>query len=790
MMLDVTSHFFPVEFIKRWIDLLAAHKMNVFHWHWSKCGRGRLANEGTPDRIDDKTRMPFGQNTAVIDIERIASMKRTSVGLLSLVALVVSLACASASADNPLKLLPTPKVLKVDGGQMPLTADSRIVATDPKLKPLADILANEILLVTRHKPAVVAGEARAGDIVLTINPALRADADIWTVHGQDVVQVRDYAHTIAVAGQAVVEGWDYRAVCEGTATLLQALQIVDGKALLPKMTVKDWPYSDYGAIMIDCARQHQPIYVLKAAVETCRLFKVRYLHLHLSDDSAFTFPSTAYPEASSIHYPPVTPYTLKELKDLVAYADARGVTCVPELEGPGHCTALLDGMGGKLGKAGNRPIDWLEPGAFSILDTLVGEMCDVFKSSPYFHFGGDEVGTGLLGDPRCDKYMKDNNLTGEHTLWIPYTKEMIKIVKKHGKKPVMWDGKPVGCPLDRSLAKDVVVYSWFPGYGGRAAQDLGYTTITVPWDLPPLPEFSMFTANGDVLTRKDKVLGHCRPMWEMDMVGLANAYLRDTPERHERTWGPDNVIEPDYRKNRMAKQNARADMIARPVTFAFAGAIKEGVFNDPITVTMSTTVPDVQIRYRLDGEEPTLESPLYEKPFQAAESMALRAALFDKDGKRIGNTAVASSLRYVHFEPSLTTGKPVSAASVGGTPEIPEKAEYAADGWVDGTKFWGTIPAPKWWKVDLQKEYSVGRIQVVPFFDGIRYYQYTVEVSTDDKTWTQVVDASKNTTPGTEKGYTHTFSPVKARYIKVNMLKNSDNPAVHLVEVRAWEAGK
>jgi len=369
---------------------------------------------------------------------------------------------------------------------------------------------------------------------------------------------------------------------------------------------------------------------------------------------------------------------------------------------------------------------------------------------------------------------------------------MAQIVKKHNKKTLMWDGLPVGCPLDKSLVNDIILYVWFPRAGrARAAQDMGYTTITVPWNMPPFVEFSMFTCNDDVLTRKDKVLGHCRPMWEMDHVALANGYLRGAPERHERTWGPDSVIEPDYHKNRMAKQNARADMIVRPVTIGYEGNIKEGIFNDPITVTMSTVAPGVQIRYRLDGEEPTMESPLYEKPFKAAESLNIRAALFDKDGKRLGNTTVGDNMRYVHFESSLTTGKPVSASKAGGgSPEDPEKAEYAADGWVDGTKFWGNIPAPLWWQVDLEKEYSVDRIQVVPYFDGIRYYQYTVEVSTDDKAWTQVVDASKNTTPGTEKGYIHKFDPVKARYVRVNMLKNSDNPAVHLVEVRAWEAGK
>ena len=372
-------------------------------------------------------------------------------------------------------------------------------------------------------------------------------------------------------------------------------------------------------------------------------------------------------------------------------------------------------------------------------------------------------------------------------LWFDPGSCLAKIVKKHGKKTIMWHGLPVGVPLDPSLAKDIIVYTWFPRKGeARAALDKGFTTITVPWDMPPFPEFSIFTCNNDVLKRTDNVLGHCRPMWEMNQVALATDYLRGAPERHERTWGPDNVIEEGYHKSRLAKQNVRADMIIRPVTISFNGQIKDGVFNDPITITMSTVVPGAQIRYRLDGRQPTMESPPYEKPFKAAESLNIRAELFDKDGKRIGNTSVVA-LRYVPFEKSLTTGKPATSSV---EHQNQDKPENAVDGWVDISKYWGAIPAPQWWKVDLEKEYSVDRIQVVPYFDGHRYYQYTVEVSIDDKNWTQVVDAGRNAEVGTEKGYMHKFNATKTRYIRVNMLKNSANPATHLVEVRAYEAGR
>ena len=714
---------------------------------------------------------------------------------LTLALALASLVCSPqtpARAGNLLNLLPSPKELKVEAGQIPLTADSRIIATDPKLQPLAEILSDEILLVTKLKLPVANADPKPGDIILKINPQLKAGAEILTVRGQEVLKTRDYAHTIAVTDRVTIEGWDYRATCEATATLLQAIVLNGNSVAIPKFTAKDWPYSDYGAIMPDCARNHQPINILKSAVETCRLFKIRYLHLHLSDDSAFTFPSTAYPDASKDHHPPVTPYTLAELQDLVAYADARGVTCVPELAGPGHATALMSGLKGKIGDPKWRAMDVLNPEIYPILDTIVGEMCAVFKSSPYFHIGGDEVEPAFyLPNEHVKKYMKEHNLTGEHTLWLPYGQNMAKIIKKYGKKTIMWDGRPVGVPLDRELAKDIILYTWFPLKGrAKEAQDFGYTTITVPWDMPPFPEFSIFTCNGDVLTTKDKVLGHCRPMWEMDQVALAHGYLSGAPERHERTWGPDNVIEEGFVQNRMAQQNTRAFTIIRPVTFEFTGAMKDGFFSEPITVAMSTTAPDLQIRYRLDGEEPTLDSPLYEKPFKVAESIRLRATLFDKAGRKIGNTSVAKTQEYRSFEQNLTTGKPAKASSIAGEGQGGEVAANANDGWVAGNKLWGAWKPPQWWQVDLEKITNLNRIHIFPWWESKRVFQYNIEVSEDEKTWTKVVDAEANQEPATEKGVIYKFKPTPARFIRVNMLKNSAQDAVQMVELRAYEAEK
>jgi len=200
-------------------------------------------------------------------------------------------------------------------------------------------------VTTGFKLEPAEGKGKPGDIVLKINSKLWAGEDILAVQKQKVVRTRDYAHTIVVSDKAVVEGWDYRAVCEGTATLVQSIAGKKGKYYIRQMKVKDWPHADYTSTMVDCGRQEIPLYVIKKVAEACRYYKIRYLHLHLCDDHGYTFPLKKYPNMGRYnrgHCEGDAPkvYDLEQLKELVAYADARGVTLVPELETPGHSDAI------------------------------------------------------------------------------------------------------------------------------------------------------------------------------------------------------------------------------------------------------------------------------------------------------------------------------------------------------------------------------------------------------------------------------------------------------------------
>ncbi|MCY2928540.1 MAG: discoidin domain-containing protein, partial [Planctomycetota bacterium] len=361
-----------------------------------------------------------------------------------------------------------------------------------------------------------------------------------------------------------------------------------------------------------------------------------------------------------------------------------------------------------------------------------------------------------------------------------------EFIKKNGKKTIYWGGFQ-GPPQDADM-RDCISYSWHSG--ARQAQDAGMTTITVPWEIHgPYEKWNIFSSNRDMLKRTDSVLGGARVAWEQSAEAYVNGCIYEAL-RQEGTWAVDTVTaslkELQQREKTCAAQLGR---LLRPVTFHIEGTVEDKTYSGPLTISLPGEVPaGCGVHYTMDGTEPTVRSARYEKPFTAKGSLRPRAAIFDEaSGEAISGYVFGPKVAYRDFEQSLSTGKPVTTSG-GVNPK--EKPENANDGWVDIAKFWGTTPAPQWWQVDLQKEYRVDRVHVYPYWDGVRYYQYTVEVSPDGTTWRQVVDASKNTTTGTEKGYLHTFEPVPARYVKVNVLKNSDNRAVHLVEVRVYEAGK
>ena len=294
-----------------------------------------------------------------------------------------------------------------------------------------------------------------------------------------------------ITDNATVRGGNYGAVALGTATLLQAMavekQAIKQAVSLPRMSIEDEPKSNFRGLMVDVARHQHSIASLKDIVELCRLYKVRYLQLHLTDDQAFMFPSRAYPLLNTKNENHRKSYTLEDLKDLVAFADHRNVTIIPEYEVPGHSAAVNRAMHDLFIIAKTKPyehhasINFCKDDVMRAVETITGEMCEVFKSSPYFHIGGDEADLALA-DQNVDfkAAMKKYDLPNQHELYRRFVCQMDDIMKKNGKQMIVWEG--FGRRGKVNIPKDIIVMAYEIRFymPGDLVKD-GYKVINAAW---------------------------------------------------------------------------------------------------------------------------------------------------------------------------------------------------------------------------------------------------------------------------------------------------------------------
>src|SRR5262249_134174 len=153
-----------------------------------------------------------GSTNLVVLRESIDAMCNRTSRLFTLLAVSVllgflGLSTAADPADKypGLNLIPWPRSVQLAEGRMRLTADSRIVAAQKELGPLAEVLAGEIALLTGLKLKVVSAADQPGDIVLTMNKTIQAGEPILALRNRHLVKSREGAHRLSIGDRALVE---------------------------------------------------------------------------------------------------------------------------------------------------------------------------------------------------------------------------------------------------------------------------------------------------------------------------------------------------------------------------------------------------------------------------------------------------------------------------------------------------------------------------------------------------------------------------------------------------------
>ncbi|MGY0035334.1 beta-N-acetylhexosaminidase [Pedobacter sp. NJ-S-72] len=266
--------------------------------------------------------------------------------------------------------------------------------------------------------------------------------------------------------QIIIEGNTSAGVFYGTRTLLQMLPAgiynkERQKAAAWKIkgaTIEDAPLYPWRGMMLDVARYFfEKEYVLRF-IDMMAMYKMNTLHLHLVDDAGWRIEIKKYPKLTSIGgwrgeganrvggY-----YTQADIKEMVAYATARNVDIIPEIELPAHALASIAAYP-YLSCTGEQYIVQTQhsisheiycvgqESTFDFLQDVFAETFALFPSK-YVHIGGDDEANydRWKACPHCQKRKADLGLKTEKELQVYFNKRVQKMVKKYGKTIVGWD---------------------------------------------------------------------------------------------------------------------------------------------------------------------------------------------------------------------------------------------------------------------------------------------------------------------------------------------------------------
>ncbi len=459
---------------------------------------------------------------------------------------------ADVLEDKP-GFVPLPKKQKLDPGIMPLTEDSRIVVIEHFLLPLAEVLSGEIEQVTGLDLKCAVAKGNDGDIIIEIDRNLKGES-----------------YSLVIAAHAVVRGGNYQAAAMGTATLLQSIVLNGtGAAGLARMSVDDAPDTAYRGLLVDVARQWHSPETVKQIIRLCRLYKIRYLQLHLTDDQAFTVPLKRFPKIPTKG----RSYTFEQIKDLVSYADRRAVTLIPEIDMPAHSSAICRAMPDLFKSPNGGIINFASDEAVDAMGEIIDEVCILFASSPYIHLGADEANLhGLDRDPQFQAAIKKYGTGSVGGLFNHFLNRIDRRVKEHGKTSIAWEGFHLGngpAELDKSFivmpfdnyknaeryyikgGHKVINTSWYPLYvvGQRPL-----TRFVYDWDLytfgnytDPFPRRTSSVRQYRV-TVTSKVLGAQMCSWEQRQETEMEQLRHPLPAMSERLWSRTTEDYNDFRR--------------------------------------------------------------------------------------------------------------------------------------------------------------------------------------------------------------------------------------------------
>jgi hexosaminidase len=251
----------------------------------------------------------------------------------------------------------------------------------------------------------------------------------------------------------------------GIETLLQLLKADGSGYAFPAVTINDQPRFQWRGLMIDGSRHFMPVDVIKRNIDALSAVKMNVFHWHLSDDQGFRVECKALPKLNTLASDGLY-YTQEEVKNIIKYANDRGIRVIPEFDIPGHSTSWLTAYPELASAPGPYSIErnWgvFDPtfnptieATYEFFDKFFAEMCALFNDE-YMHIGGDEnSGKQWNNNAEIQAFMKAKGIKDNHQLQSYFNQRILKILTNYGKKMIGWDEI-----LHPDMPNNIVIQSW------------------------------------------------------------------------------------------------------------------------------------------------------------------------------------------------------------------------------------------------------------------------------------------------------------------------------------------
>ena len=666
-------------------------------------------------------------------------MKKYTSILLTLAAVV---ACSNPKeqAATPLSLdvVPHPnEVIAKEGTFNAATADVYYGDNlDDRSKAAVNQFAEQLFMTSASNGKVEEGTADNGFVFETDNTL---------AHEEYTICVSDKKVIVTASS---LNGFNY-----AIQTLKQLLPVevfgdapaADKDWTIPGMEIKDKPRFSYRGLHLDVSRHFFTMDEVKKYLDIMEVHKLNTLHWHLTDDQGWRLEIKKYPKLTEVgsirnktivghlfesktydntEYGRGCYYTQEDVKDILEYAAAKGITVIPEIDLPGHMLAALAAYpeygctGGPYEVWGMWGIadDVLCVGreeTMKFLEDILAEVCELFPAE-YVHIGGDECPKVRWETcPHCQAKIAelglkdDDKYQAEHYLQGYVTTRMEKFLAEKGKKLIGWDEI-----LEGEIAPNATVMSWRGVAGGLQAVRMGHDAIMTPNTFFYLDYYQSLDKENEPLAiggylpvekcysyepttadmsdeEKSHILGVQANLWTEYIPTADQLFYMLLPRLAalaEVQWCQPEVKNWDRFLESADDFCAIYDIMGYNYgthLFDAAGTASINKEKGCVEVVLDAQ-GDTPVRYTIDGSTPGPDSPLYTEPIEIRESCILKAK---SDRPGMGDRVWTK-----HFNAHKAMGRPVQTL----TPTHPNYTFNTPDLLTDGIVSVGPYNSGEW----------------------------------------------------------------------------------------------